>query len=123
MRINIYAVSSLMPVVKEMIRRLLKKALRHEGKFFLEVNVILADDRYLRALNETFFRKKRSTNVISFNLGDVAEIYVSQDQARDIKELYYFIVHGLLHAVGYDHRNQKESVNMERKCLEYITHE
>ena len=102
MRINIYVASGSMRVKKEKVRRLVRRVLNDEVKDFVETNVILADDQYLRELNETYFVKKRSTNVISFDLGDVAEIYVSQDQARDVKELYYFIVHGLLHIVGYE---------------------
>lgn len=123
MRINIYKASGAMRVGEERVRRLVRKALGDEGKDFSEINVILADDQYLRGLNETWFHKKRSTNVISFNLGDVAEIYVSQDRARDVEELYYFILHGLLHVIGYDHRDEKESLCMEKKCLEYLGHE
>jgi probable rRNA maturation factor len=123
MRINIYKASGSMKVRKGEVRRLVRKALGDEGKDFSEINVILADDQYLRGLNETWFRKKHSTNVISFNLGDVAEIYISQDSASDVEELYYFILHGLLHVIGYHHRDEKESLNMEKKCLEYLAHE
>jgi probable rRNA maturation factor len=123
MRINIYVASGSIQVKKEKVRRLVRKVLNDEAKDFAEINVILADDQYLRKLNETYFGKKRSTNVISFDLGDVAEIYVSRDQARDVKELHYFIVHGLLHIVGYDHRKKKERLDMNNKCLEYLAHE
>ena len=81
-----------MRVKKEKVRRLVRRVLDDEVKDFAEINVILADDQYLRELNETYFGRRRSTNVISFDLGDVAEIYVSQDQARDVRELYYFII-------------------------------
>ena len=123
MRINIYVTSGSMRVKKEKVRRLVRRVLDDEVKDFAEINVILADDQYLRELNETYFERRRSTNVMSFDLGDVAEIYVSQDQARDVRELYYFIIHGLLHLVGYDHRRKKESMDMENKCLEYLAHE
>lgn len=123
MRINIYTTSGRVKVKKENIRKIVRTALEKEGKEFSEVNLILADDQYLRVLNETYFRKRRTTNVISFNLGEVAEIYVSRDQAGDVDELYYLIMHGLLHVLGYDHRDKKASSRMREKCLEYLARE
>jgi ssRNA-specific RNase YbeY (16S rRNA maturation enzyme) len=70
-------------------------------------------------LNRMFFGKNSPTNVISFNLGDLCEIYVAQKQIREGPDAYYFIVHGLLHAVGYDHKTRREGALMDKKCREY----
>jgi rRNA maturation RNase YbeY len=51
---------------------------------------------------------------------EVSEIYVSQERAKDNEELYYYIIHGLLHIIGYDHRNKKEELLMGNKCCEYL---
>ena len=121
MKINVCTTGKRCMVKERRVRTLVKKVLRTEGKTFATVNVILGDDQCLKQLNAIYFRKKAATNVISFNLDDVAEIYVSQGQARDADELYYFIVHGLLHTIGYDHRNKKETMLMEAKCLGYLS--
>jgi ssRNA-specific RNase YbeY (16S rRNA maturation enzyme) len=121
MKINVYTTGKQRMVKGSRVRQLVKKVLRTEGKNFTTVNVILGDDHYLEQLNAMYFRKKVATNVISFNLDDVAEIYVSQNRARDADELYYYIVHGLLHTIGYDHRNRRETMLMEAKCLGYIS--
>lgn len=124
MRINIYHTAGRRPGArKDVIRRLIRKALRAEGKEIATVNIVIADDPYLRGLNERFFNKKRRTNVISFDLGEVSEIYVSQDRARDAYDIYYYILHGLLHLAGYDHRNVTERTRMHQRCLEYLEHE
>ena len=123
MRIDIFATSGRTRAKKAKVRRLIQKALAAEEKTFKAVNVIIADDEYLANLNETYFKKKRATNVIAFNLGEESEIYVSEDRASDTYELYYFILHGLLHTIGYDHRNKKENKAMEDKCVAYLRDE
>jgi probable rRNA maturation factor len=122
-RINIYTPGGRMQVDKVRVRRLIRHALKNEGKEFETVNVIVVDDTYLQQLNETYFKKKKTTNVISFDLGSVAEIYVSEQQARDDYELHYYIMHGLLHTIGYDHRTKKDEQRMKNKCQEYLSDE
>jgi ssRNA-specific RNase YbeY (16S rRNA maturation enzyme) len=87
------------------------------------VNVVIADDKYLARLNERYFKKKRATNVIAFNLGEESEIYVSEDRASDTYELYYYILHGLLHTIGYDHTSKGADKTMEDKCVAYLKDE
>ena len=65
-------------------------------------------------------KKRKTTNVISFNLGQVAEIYVSDRYLKDTYELLYYILHGLLHTIGYDHTSEKEESLMEDKCQQYM---
>jgi ssRNA-specific RNase YbeY (16S rRNA maturation enzyme) len=123
MKINIYSVKSRSQPGSKKLRMLVRKVLANEESKFETVNIILADDPYLRRLNNDYFKKNRTTNVISFNLGAIAEVYVSAEQANDFYELCYFVVHGLLHAVGYDHPNRKGAVVMSKKCREYLADE
>lgn len=119
-RINVYqAAGGQRRVDQAAIRRLVRRVLKAEKMELEALNIVLADDPYLRRLNERFFGKKRGTNVIAFDLGGIAEIYVSQDRARDVFDLRYYIIHGLLHVAGYEHREGKESARMRKKCLEY----
>lgn len=99
------------------IRRVLK-----EEKYELQrLNVIIERDSYLRKLNKMFFGKNRPTNVISFDMEEVSEIYISYDKVKNPEDLYYYIVHGLLHIIGYNHRNEKEEKKMKNKCLRYTS--
>lgn len=104
------------------IRRAVKVAARRERARFKDANIVIAGRRYMRRLNRTYFHKDRPTNVISFNLGQVCEIYVARPLARDKDELCYFIIHGFLHALGYDHRRSRERLRMDEKCRDYLKH-
>jgi probable rRNA maturation factor len=119
LKINIFNQSSL-SINKKKITKLVNKVLKEESFKLKKLNVIIADNNYLRMLNQMFFKKNRPTNVISFNMDEVFEIYVSGDKVRYEDELYYFILHGLLHIIGYDHKNREEEKFMEKRCLKYI---
>jgi probable rRNA maturation factor len=123
MRINLHNTTGRQRVERSFIRRLVKRVLENERKTINTVNIIIADGRYLRRLNEAYFGKKRTTSVISFDLGDVYEIYVSDEKSRDSYELHYYILHGLLHLLGYEHRDRQASADMRRKSIEYLRHE
>ncbi|MCX7994920.1 MAG: rRNA maturation RNase YbeY [candidate division WOR-3 bacterium] len=84
------------------------------------INVIIADSLYLQKLNKEFFRRNKPTNVISFNLGTVGEIYVSIDEVKLPADLFYYVAHGLLHIFGYDHKKKKDEKTMEKKCFKYL---
>ena len=120
MKTNIYNTAGRQYVDRRAIRRLVRRTLKGEGRELATVNIVIADSRYMRYLNETYLNRKRTTNVISFNLGEVSEIYVSAEMARDSYELNYYILHGLLHLLGYDHRNKRERLHMHEKCTEYL---
>jgi rRNA maturation RNase YbeY len=123
MKINIYNTADRRNVDRRVIRRLVRRALQKEGRKLTTVNVIIADGRYMKHLNETYLNRKRTTSVISFNLGEVSEIYVSDELARDAYELNYYILHGLLHLLGHDHNNRRQSAIMNKKCMEYLKNE
>ena len=103
------------------------------------VDLILVDDKFMQRLNRKFTGRNKTTDVLSFgmkegmpetvefpNLGD---IYVSLDQARrqsdeyGVKfdeELRLLVAHGLLHLLGYDHRNKREEAVMRKKEEKYL---
>ena len=85
-----------------------------------QVDVLVCDDRELRALNRRYRGKDRATDVLSFPAqgrlqGEMAgDIAISADHAaRNARrlghslgeELKILILHGLLHLAGYDHES------------------
>lgn len=80
-----------------------------------EVSVTFVGDTAIAALNAEWLDREGATDVISFGLGTeplVADIYVSVETARrnaarlgvePHEELLRLVVHGVLHAAGYDH--------------------
>jgi probable rRNA maturation factor len=96
-----------------------------------DVSIAIVDDTAMQELNKRFRRKNRTTDVLTFPadesyadpkskgwpLGDIA---ISIDQARRqaaeerhslATEVRYLILHGLLHALGYDHETDKGEMN------------
>jgi probable rRNA maturation factor len=87
-----------------------------------EVSILVVDDDRIREINRDYLGKDRPTNVISFAMqegegGDISpsllgDVVISAETAaRDAAEagqtfageLYFLLLHGMLHLVGYDH--------------------
>lgn len=87
-----------------------------------ELSIAFVDDESMRELNRKFRRKNKTTDVLTFP-GDaplLGEIVISVDQARrqaaDEKhslatEVRYLILHGILHAMGFDHETDNGEMN------------
>ncbi len=120
-KIKIYNLTDNKFCDKSRLKKIALYVLKKEKFYNLTlVNIIIANTSYLRELNKKFFKRNKTTNVISFNLGDIGEIYISKDQVSVPGDLYYYMVHGLLHILGYDHRTKKTESLMDEKCWEYI---
>lgn len=86
------------------------------------ININFIDDQKMKKLNLRFRKKKGTTDVLSFNLdesGMLGEIYISLPQAqrqakeyncsRD-REILRLIEHGVLHLLGYRHKEMEHGI-------------
>jgi probable rRNA maturation factor len=107
-----------------------------------EISLLFVDDEGITSINDTYLHRNCPTNVIAFPMregefGDVnphilGDIVISVETTRryseqeDIPfddELDYFIIHGLLHLLGYDHEgSETESERMKQKEREIFLH-
>lgn len=92
-----------------------------------EVAVLLTNNAEIQVLNRDWRGKDKPTDVLSFPadpmdkpfLGDIAvAIGVTQDDAktRNIEldqHLSHLLIHGLLHLLGHDHKDDTEAAEME----------
>lgn len=97
-----------------------------------EISIALVDDEAMTALNRKFRRKAKTTDVLTFPADDsyndpsqkgrrpLGDIVISVDQARRqavtekhslATEVRYLILHGVLHALGYDHETDQGEMN------------
>lgn len=87
-----------------------------------ELSVLLATDPAVRALNRTFRKKDRPTDVLSFEQdstrGLLGDVVISLDTARRqaseggrplSDELARLLAHGLLHLLGHDHQRADDA--------------
>jgi probable rRNA maturation factor len=109
--------------------------------------VVIVDDAEIHALNREYLERDRPTNVISFPLQEgecagiqphlLGDVVISADTAaRDAaeagvpfeSELYFLLLHGILHLLGYDHeRGSEEDAALmearEREIFSLLTQE
>lgn len=89
---------------------------------FSELSVVFVGDAEMRRFNQLYRNRNRTTDVLTFEGSadeaddqgqrPLGEIIISVDQARRQSreeghslgiEIRYLLLHGLLHALGYDH--------------------
>lgn len=94
------------------------------------VSIAVVDDERISKLNEQFLKRKRTTDCLSFDLSDgqnpdekCFEIIVNaelaarcaeQVQHSPQDELALYIVHGLLHQLGFDDQNPDQARKMHQ---------
>jgi probable rRNA maturation factor len=96
-----------------------------------DVSIALVDDAAMQILNRRFRGKNKTTDVLTFPADDsyaepasdarpLGDIVISVDQARRqaateghaiATEIRYLVVHGILHALGYDHETDQGEMN------------
>jgi probable rRNA maturation factor len=105
----------------------------------VEISVLLTSDEKVRELNAEYRDKDRPTNVLSFPmldlealrhttvvgpellLGDiivargVCEAEAAEKDISIEQHATHLIVHGTLHLLGYDHHDDAEAADMERR--------
>lgn len=104
---------------EETLDRLIRHTVDAEGASLVHVSLVLTDHETVRRLNQDYLDHDYNTDVLSFSLraeddeGDAVEgeVYVDLDTAAERheefgtsfeREAYRYVVHGVLHLLGYD---------------------
>jgi probable rRNA maturation factor len=117
----------------EAIRATAQAVLRGEAVDAGEISIAVVDDPTIHDLNRRYLDHDYPTDVLSFSLGDNAsiegEVIVSADTAAQkavefeipaIDELLLYVVHGVLHLVGYDDRTDEDCLEMRARERQYL---
>jgi probable rRNA maturation factor len=105
-----------------------------------DISLVVCDDPFITELNERYTKRNGPTDVLSFPMREgktlvnqdsaVGDIVISVDtaerQAAELgtsldEELIVLFVHGLLHLLGYDHRNGAQKKKMDAIIKKIIT--
>ncbi|NPA80163.1 MAG: hypothetical protein GXO29_03840 [Thermotogae bacterium] len=79
------------------------------------ITVAFVDRDYMASLKERFFGVKESTDVLTFTYDDVREVVVCPAHlGYDPHEIARRIFHGILHALGHDHKVKSKAPKMEK---------
>ena len=116
----------------EIDRRRLKKMLRcvcsRLGARDATISVAVVGDEAIRKINNQFRKQDSPTDVVSFDLSDKAtakmfEVVVNGQQAQQQargrghnaeSELALYVVHGLLHNLGFDDATRQDAREMHK---------
>ncbi|MCX5697535.1 MAG: rRNA maturation RNase YbeY [Candidatus Omnitrophica bacterium] len=130
MEIAIKNLQSKIPINPKRIKRIILDTLSSEGvKKPASISVCFVNDKKIKELNLRFLKRSGPTDVISFDLSAgtkeiVAEIAVSTDTAIRQSKIYHttytyetllYVIHGLLHILGYDDRSARQRKLMQEK--------
>ena len=97
-----------------------------------EISIIFVGPQRMKNVNKKFLGHDYVTDVITFDLGETAEIIIcpvvalknSKNYKQSItKEILLYVIHGLLHVAGYDDHTQPDIKRMrskERQLLEQL---
>ena len=113
------------------VRRRAEKILLALGRSQSELSILLCDDDLIRNLNREYRDVDSATDVLSFSMQDeddpsdpvqmLGDVVISTETAAHqagihgcsvIDEVTTLLVHGVLHLVGYDHRDDAEEGRM-----------
>lgn len=121
---------------KAMIISWIRQVAAKENATINSLSYVFCSDTKILEINKEYLNHQTYTDVITFNLSDSTEIegevYISIDRvlanSKEYsvtfeKELCRVIVHGLLHLVGYNDKNEQqrqEMHNRESLCLSLL---
>jgi probable rRNA maturation factor len=117
------------------LEKAVRTTLEMEGARGVSVNMLFTDNAGIRRLNKRFLHRDRPTDVIAFpatrlrridrsQKGFIGEIVVSAEMARlnsrrygnsPDTELFLYIIHGILHLLGYDDEEKKRRLTMRKR--------
>ena len=129
--------SNALPINRQTLRRRVAKLLAELNYADWDLSLLVTDDAGIKEINREYRQKNKATNVLSFSmlegepmpgapaiLGDLvisAETIIKESASLGYtpEEMFYFyLIHGLLHLVGYDHeKGAREAQAQEAENL------
>ncbi len=86
----------------------------------MDINIVFVKEKEIRRLNKEYRNIDSVTDVLSFSLGSISEIYICPKYVKRAfkgekytEEICRLAVHGILHLLGYDHTGKFEEGNDE----------
>ncbi len=132
MRIRIENRQKKKRLLKRPLRKIAQKILSVLGYPEAELSILIVDNEGIREINRDYLQRDRPTNVISFAMQEgegaglhplvLGDVVISAERADEDAqeagvpfehELWFLLLHGILHLLGYDHeRGTEEQARM-----------
>ena len=135
LKIEVTDRQSVVELSSETIESVVSTVLRQEDAGG-DISVAVVDDEEIQKLNKEFLGRDRVTDVLAFPYEDedrciAGEVIVNAEiAARQVAERSHsaedetllYVVHGLLHMLGYDDHQEDEATKMHRREVELLRH-
>ncbi|MBU1995581.1 MAG: rRNA maturation RNase YbeY [Candidatus Omnitrophica bacterium] len=132
------------PLNTSQIKKIIKIILRHEKVSEVLLSVLFVTNQKIRVFNRKFLGRNNATDVLAFDSTDEEVSYqVSQKSVKEIngdiiistdaaiknaksfntsveQELVLYVVHGILHLLGYDDHSKTNILKIRKKEEEII---
>lgn len=139
MDVQVYNDQNLCPIQSASIAPIVQAVLSHENVSCDEVHIHFVTEAQIIELHDQFFQDPTPTDCISLQVDPVGskpcylgEIFISPQAAIDYlpqsnqtleQEITLYLVHGLLHLLGYDDIEEEDRKKMrlaEKRHMEYL---
>ena len=139
MRIDILNLQDKIGVDEKKIKKISRSALEGMGEDEAELSLLLVDDSYIRKLNKKYRGSDYKTDVLAFAMRDgegvppdspiLGDVVISVETAKREainrkrkfdEEMNLYIVHGILHLLGYEDETAEKKKTMESKEKELL---
>jgi len=136
MKLNIINLQKLHFIDKNRVKKLISSILKIEKKN-AELNLVFTDNKKIKKINKTFLGHNFATDVISFAYNNSSlennisgEIIISVEMAVKLAqklkctiegEIALYLVHGLLHLLGYNDKLKKDARKMHQREKELLS--
>ena len=114
------------------LKKLANKTLAHQGVDGKEISILLVDDKTITGLNKQYLKKNYPTDVLAFRMQDgeftdlhpeiLGDVIISLDTAHSRAEefqtgfryeIQLYLIHGILHLLGFDDRSSSSRNRMK----------
>lgn len=123
-----------LPIRKRFFSNIVKETLQFLNIHCSEIAIYFVTEKQISKLHDEFFQDPTSTDCISFpldkeHLGEifvcpsVAISYAEKHSLLPLQETTLYLIHGILHLIGYDDlspKDKKEMRRMEKKCMDHL---
>lgn len=131
--ISVYSTQKDLKISKGSVRALVSEVLNYLSVSYREVAIYFVTEKKISLLHQEFFDDPSPTDCISFPLDeeDLGEVFVCPRTALEYskkhnispyEETALYVIHGLLHLIGYDDIDEKDRRIMRKKEKSCMSH-
>lgn len=138
MIVNVFNQQLALKISLDQVKRLVERVIHEEGQSCDEVNIYFVDTATICQLHEQFFQDPTPTDCISFPMDELedetsyrilGEVFVCPDTALEYsrkhknnpyEETSLYIIHGLLHLMGYDDIEEQDRNHMRQSEVRHM---